>query len=202
MRRWVVGVAAALGLGGCTTSLPEPAQIPLAAPTALPMKAQVLLHVSQGDLERAFSYKLNSVSRQETDIHDGQIMAQAAHDMLAHAFAGVAVNQPYPLPDLVVTVSGTALFDRTSGSFRVTCALDANRADGMPVAHGYNVYSSPTALGFETSMRRFYGQCLKGPIEELLRSPALARLAAAGLPAADQAAAEGYLRIQGFPILH
>jgi hypothetical protein len=200
MRRWVKAAALILALGGCTGGLPEPREIPLAAPTALPAKARVLIHIAQSDLERKFSYQLNSISRQETDIDEGAALQQAAVGLLGRAFAATAVNQVTPRPDVVVRVSGTEVYARVDGTFRVSCGIDAARADGIPLGHFYSAYKSPAAMSLEAALPRVYAQCLKGPVEDLLRSPEFAQLAAAGFPAPDPAVSDGYLRSQGFVV--
>lgn len=200
MRRWGIAAALTVALGGCGPSLPDPGAIHLSAPLALPQRARVMIDIAPPDLDRKFSYKLNTVSRQTTDIGDGAAMAQAASGLLGHAFAATSVNQASPSPEVVARITGTAVFDRVGGTFRVECGLDAARADGIPFGHFYNVYKSPPVLSLEDNLPRVYAQCLKGPVEDMLRSPEFTTFAAAGFPALDPATVAGYLRSQGYAV--
>ena len=200
MRRWVNTAMLALALGGCAANLPDPGQVKLAVPAALPLRARVLVDIAQSDLDRKLSYQLNQVSRQDTDIKEGLALEQAAVGLLGQVFAATAVNQPSPRPDVIARITGTAVYNRVAGTFRVICGIDANRVDGIPLGHFYNAYTSEPVLSLEGSLPRVYAQCLKGPVEDLLRAPAFTRLAAAGFPPPDPAAATGYLRSQGYVV--
>lgn len=199
MRRGAMAAALMLALGGCALGLPDPGEIRLAAPVALPAGARVMVDIAQGDLDRKFSYRINDSGQQDTDIQEGAALEQAAMGLLGRAFTAAAVNRTTPRPDVVARVTGTAQY-RSDGTFRVVCGLDAARGDGIPLGHYYNAYTSPPVLGLETGLRRVYAQCLKGPVEDMLRSPEFARLAAAGFPAPDPAATDAYLRSQGFVV--
>ncbi len=198
MRRWWV-IVAALALGGCS-SLPDPGKVALSAPMPLPARARVLIDISQSDLDRKFSYDLNTVTRQQTDIKEGAALEQAAAGLLGQAFLATGLNQAAPRPDVVAHISGTEEFDHVADTFHVKCGIDAARADGIPLGHFYGAYKSPPVLSIEASLPRVYALCLKGPVEAMLRSAEWTRFAAAGFPPLDTAAVDGYLRSQGYVI--
>ncbi len=200
MRRWMGAAVLTLVVGGCAAGLPDPGEVRLSAAMALPVRARVLVDVAQSDLDRKFTYDINAISPQDTGLKDGVAMQQAAVGLLGHAFAAVTANQPSPRPDVVARVTGTAVFNQVAGTFHVVCGIDAVRADGIPLGHFYATYKSQPVMSLEASLPRVYAQCLKGPVEDLLRSPEFTRLAAAGFPAPDPAVVDGYLRSQGYMV--
>jgi len=202
MRHWMIGAALAVMLAGCGATLPKSAEVPLATPPglALPLKGRALLYVADVDLKRKFAYDLNRISREETDIPDGVLLQGAARDLLSKGFATVTSNEPLPLPHVVVRVGGVAAWNRVEGSYRVTCSVDAYESDGIPIGSFLNLFKSTPLHGFEEALPRLYAQCLRQPMEDMLRSPAIAALAKAGFPEPNPVKTDAYLRSQGFVI--
>lgn len=202
MARWMLAAAFVLGLAGCGASLPKPDEIAPTAPAglALPLKARVMLFVAQADLERKLAYDVNLVSVEVTDIKEGEALAQAAQALLAKAFATVATNQPSIRPQVVARVTGKAVWDRKESTFRINCEIFATDAGGGLIGRYFDIYRSPSVLSLESSLAPAFGQCLKRPLDEFLRSPGLAELARAGFPEPVPAVGNAYLRSQGFVI--
>lgn len=201
MKPWMMVAALGIVLSGCAQP-PRPEQVTLAAPPGLtlPTSGRAMVYIAQSDLDRKFSYDLNRVSKEETDIPEGQALASASRAVLGKAFAQVATNDPRIQPDVIARVGGTAVYDRIGGTFKVKCEVDSYRADGDPIGHFFNVYKSAPVLSFGESLPRLYAQCLKPAVEEMMRSPSMLAMVRAGFPRPDPAAADAYLRSQGFTV--
>ncbi|MDA8230675.1 MAG: hypothetical protein M0006_04995 [Magnetospirillum sp.] len=199
MARWIVAVAVGVALSACA-QIPRPEDVALTSPPgmALPVKGRLMVYISDQDLARKFSYNINPISKEETGISDGQALDRAARGVLGKAFAVVATNDPGIRPDVVARITGKAVWDRDDGSFKVTCELDAHRADGDAIGYFFSVIKSAPVMSFAEALPRVYAQCLKPPTEELMRSPAMAAMVRAGFPPLDPAAVRSYLRSQGF----
>jgi hypothetical protein len=198
----MTAMALALGLAGCGATLPTPAEVPLAAPPGLtlPVKGRAMLYVAESDLKRKFGYDLNRISREETDIKDGQLLQSAGRELLSKAFATVTSNQPLPRPHVMVRVTGAANWNRVDGSYKVTCGVNALESDGIPIGSWLNVFKATPIHTFESALPRLYAQCLRQPMEDMMRSPVIAEMARTGFPEPDPVKVDPYLRSQGFII--
>ena len=200
-RRMVVMVVAAL-LAGCGGGPPKPETLTLAAPDGarLPLPARAMVFVAQSDLERTLTYDINQVSQQTTDIRDGEAMEQAARALVSKAFATTATNQPTLRPHVVLRVTGKAVWNYRASEFKVTCEISATDGIGALIGRFPGAYRSEPVLSLESSLAPVYAQCLREPLEHLLRTPEIAEMSRAGFPDPDLAATNAYLRSQGFVI--
>jgi len=201
MTRWMMVAALVTALCGCT-SVPAPENIAPAAPSgmALPLKARAMVVIAPDDLSRKLSYDANHKDVDTTDIPDGLALERAARALAANAFATVATNQPAIHPHLLLRVTGKAVWNYRDSSFKVSCEIFATDSIGAPIGHFHGGYHSPPMLDLAASLAPIYGQCLRNPLDELLRAPGLAELARAGFPEPNPAVTNAYLRSQGYVI--
>jgi len=201
MMRWMSAAVLGLALAGCA-SLPQPENATPTAPAGatLPLKARALVVIAPDELGRKLSYDGNHKELDTTDIGDGLALERAARALASKAFATVATNQPSLRPQLVLRVTGKAVWNYRDSSFKVSCEIFATDGIGAPIGHFPGGYRSPPVIDMEASLTPIYGQCLRNPLDELLRAPGLAELLRAGFPDSDVAATNAYLRSQGFVI--
>jgi hypothetical protein len=198
MRRTMTAMGLAALVAACGT-LPPPQAVPVTPPPglSLPVPGTALILISDQDMDRLFSYDLNRITREKTDYKEGEAMALAARDVMAHAFAQVAVNDPDFRPNVIARIGGQADWSQGAATFTVSCHLDATDATGIPIGHFYNTYHSPALASMTASLPRVYAQCLRGPVQDLMASAPVEAQARAGFPAANPVAVDAYLRSQG-----
>ena len=201
MTRWMMAATLGLALAGCA-NLPQPESFTPTAPAgaALPLKARALVVIATDDLGRKLSYDGNHQNVDTTDIGDGLALERAARALASKAFATVATNKPAIRPQLLLRVTGKAVWNYRDSSFKVTCEIFATDGVGTPIGHFPGAYRSPPVIDMESSLTPIYGQCLRNPLNELLRAQGLADMIRTGFPEPDVAATNAYLRSQGFVI--
>lgn len=186
-------------LAGCLLpQLPPPETVQLAPVpgVALPFKARVMVFVGESDINRNFSIQLTRFQSEETKIKDGLALAKAARTVLAKGFEQVEVNDPAIRPQIVVKLAGKGSWTRQDGMMKVSCALDAWTADGIPLGY-FGARYDAERTDYREELEAAYGQCLKKSVDELLRSSTLARLAGAGFRDPPAPAVEAWIRTLG-----
>ncbi|MFD2234908.1 hypothetical protein [Phaeospirillum tilakii] len=200
--RWQrVGAMVALGLlAGCGSQLPPPESVAFTSPVAgrtPPLPARVMVYAGQDDLARPLKIQVTSLHSEENpEVKDGLALARAATTVLGRAFARVALDDAALRPQIVVRPYGKALWFKLDGQLRIGCGLDAYTADGFPLGNFAGRFSVSTG-NYQDDLLPAYAQCLKRPVESLLASPALARLAAAGFADPPAGPVEAWMRTLG-----
>ncbi|WP_239988717.1 substrate-binding domain-containing protein [Paramagnetospirillum kuznetsovii] len=186
-------------LSGCLSNLPAPDSIQLAPVpgVALPFKARVMVFVGETDIARKLTIALTRYQSEETNIREGLALAKAAKLVLAKGFETVEVNDPSIRPQIVVKLTGSkASWSRLDGKMKTGCAVDAWTSDGIPLGNFVARYDADRT-DYTSELEAAFAQCLKKPVEELLNSPALARLAGTGFRAPSVAAYDAWMRSLG-----
>ncbi len=198
-RNWIGVALAALLMAGCTSGLPpaanvEPAPVP---GVALPFNARVMVFMGDNDLKRKMVIQINRYQTEETKVMDGRVLAETAETMLSKGFRQVAVNDPSIRPHIVVRLTGRPNWARQDGTLKIGCGVEAWTADGIPLGNFVARWDSPMKTDYLSDMGPGYAQCLKKPMDELLSSPNLARLAGAGFRDPNPKAVEEWMRTLG-----
>ena len=186
-------------LSGCLyQQLPPPETVTLAPVPGepLPIKARVMISAGEQDLTRTLVIQANRTQTDETPVKDGLLMTKAAKTLLSKGFAQVEINNPAIRPQIVVKLYGKTTWAKLDRDLKIGCAIDAWTADGIPLGNfGARYIAEQT--DYHDEVEAAYGQCLKKPVEDLLNSPALARLAGAGFKDPTPTAAEAWMRTLG-----
>jgi hypothetical protein len=183
-------------LSGCLLpQLPPPETVQLAPVpgVALPYKARAMIFAGENDLNRNLSIQLTRYQTEETKIKEGQSLAKAARAVLAKGFEQVEVNNAAIRPQLVIKLGGKAAWARLDATLKVSCTLDVWTSDGVPVGYFGARYDAERS-DYTTELEAAFGQCLKKPVDELMRSPNLARLAGTGFREPPAKAVEDWMR--------
>ncbi|BAE52308.1 hypothetical protein amb3504 [Paramagnetospirillum magneticum AMB-1] len=198
-RNWMGLALGALLLAGCTSGLPPAAQIdPAPVPgVALPFNARVMIFMGDKDLQRKLTIQLTRYQSEETKVQDGRILAETAQTLLAKGFRLVEINDPTIRPQIVVRLTGRPGWSKLDGVFKIGCGFDVWTADGQPLGNFVARWDSPMKVDYAVDLPPSYAQCLKKPLDELLASPALARLASQGFRDPHPKAAEEWMRALG-----
>lgn len=186
-------------LSGCLLAQlppPETVQLDPVPGVALPFKARVMIFAGEGDLTRNFVYQLSRFQTEETKIKDGVFLAKAARTVLSKGFGLVEINDPAIRPQLVIKLGGKGGWTRQDGTMKLSCSLDVWTADGIPVGF-FGARYDADRTDYRYELEAGYGQCLKKPVDELLHSPNLARLASTGFRDPPAPAAEAWMRTLG-----
>lgn len=194
-----LAVAVTAILAACGASLPAPDSIELTPVpgVALPHKARVMIYMSESDQTRKMSIQSSRYRSTETDIKEGLLLVNATRTLLGKGFSQVEVNAPSSRPQIVVKPGGKANWSVLDTKAKIGCSLDAYTADGIPIGNFVNRYTMPGETDYRDSLEAAYAQCLIKPMEDLLASPALARLAGAGFRDPPPVAVEAWLRSLG-----
>ncbi|KIM00714.1 hypothetical protein CCC_03316 [Paramagnetospirillum magnetotacticum MS-1] len=198
-RNWIGVSLAALLVAGCSSGLPPAAQVdPAPVPgVALPFNARVMIFMGDNDLKRKLSIQISRYQSEETKILDGRILAETAQTMLAKGFKQVEINDPTIRPHIVVRLTGRPGWGKQDGALKIGCGIDAWTADGQPLGNFVARWDSPMKTDYASDLGPGYAQCLKKPLDELLSSPTLARLAGLGFRDPHPRAAEEWMRALG-----
>jgi hypothetical protein len=196
---WIGAALAALMVAGCSSGLPPAAQIdPAPVPgVALPFNGRVMIFMGDNDLRRKLSIQISRYQSEETKVQDGRILAETAQALLAKGFRQVEINDPSIRPHIVVRLTGRPGWSKQDGTLKIGCGLDAWTADGQPLGNFVARWDSPMKTDYATDLGPGYAQCLKKPLDELLSSSALARLAGQGFRDPHPKAAEEWMRALG-----
>ena len=193
----IAGVAlVAASLSGCLLpQLPPPETIQLAPVpgVALPYKARAMIFMGDNDLSRNMTIQLTRFQTEETKVKEGVALAKAARAVLGKGFEQVDINNAAIRPQLVVKLSGKAAWARLDATMKVSCAMDVWTSDGVPVGLFGSRFDAERS-DYTTELEAAFGQCLKKPVEELLKSPNLARLAGSGFREPPAKAVEDWMR--------
>jgi hypothetical protein len=184
------------GLSGCLLPQlppPETVQLEPVPGVALPFKARTMIFVGENDLNRNLSIMITRFQSEETKVKEGAALAKAARTVLAKGFEQVEVNNAAIRPQLVVKLGGKATWARQDATLKVSCTLDVWTSDGVPVGYFGSRFNAERS-DYTTELEAAFGQCLKKPVDELLRSPNLARLAGAGFRDPPAKAVEDWMR--------
>ena len=178
--------------------LPPPETVSLAPVpgVALPFKARVMLFLGEGDLARNLTIQLTRYQTEETKTREGVALAKAAKAVLSKGFAQVEVNDPSIRPQIVIRLGEKASWTRLDATLKVSCSLDAWTADGIPIGY-FGARYDAERTDYTTELEAAFGQCLKKPVEDLLNSPNLARLAGTGFRDPPAPAVEAWMRTLG-----
>jgi hypothetical protein len=198
MFRYAGLIALGLLLSGCGPALPPPEAVRLAPVPGVspPLAARVMIFAGQGDLDRKLTVQATRLQTEEGTVKDGTALAQAARAVLSKAFARVEINDASLRPQIVVRLYGQGLWSKPNSRLQVGCGIDAFTADGFPIGNFGGRYDINTG-DYESTLAPSYAQCLKAPVEQLLASPALARLAAAGFRDPPAVAVERWMQSLG-----
>jgi len=201
MRARIAGVmVAAAMMAGCGPQLPPLETVGFTTPVAgqtPPLPARVMVYVGQDDLDRPLKIQATNLHSEDSpDIKEGAALARAATVLLGRAFSRVALDDPALRPHLVARPYGKAVWYKIDGQLRIGCGLDVYTADGFPLGNFVGRLSLSTN-NYQSDLLPAYGQCLKRPVEQLLASPALARLAAAGFRDPLPAAVDAWMQTLG-----
>ncbi len=198
-RNWIGAALAALLVAGCSSGLPPAAQVEPApvAGVALPFNARVMIFMGENDLKRKMSIQISRYQSEETKILDGRVLAETAETMLSKGFKQVAVNDASIRPHIVVRLTGRPSWTKQDATLKLGCGIDAWTADGIPLGNFVARWDSPMKTDYLSDVGPGYAQCLKKPLDELLSSPNLARLAGAGFRDPNPKAAEEWMRALG-----
>lgn len=194
-------MAAALGaalLSGCIAQLPPADSVQLAPVpgVALPYKARVMVFAGETDLARNLTIQISRFQSEETKIREGLALARATRAVLAKGFEQVEINDPSIRPQIVVKLVGKAAWGRQDARLKVGCGVDAWTADGVPLGSFVARFDAKDS-DYRSDLEPAFGQCLVKPVEELLNSPALARLAGAGFRDPPGPATAAWMRTLG-----
>ena len=186
-------------LTGCLLpQLPPPETVQLAPVpgVALPYKARVMIFAGDNDLSRNLTIQLTRYQTEETKVKEGVALAKAARAVLLKGFEQVEVNDAAIRPQLVVKLGGKAAWTRLDATLKVSCTLDVWTSDGVPVGY-FGARFDAERSDYTTELEAAFGQCLKKPVEDLLNSPNLARLAGTGFRDPPSPAVEAWMRTLG-----
>lgn len=201
MRLGLMAAAAAamLTMAGCVGADLGSRNTTLSAPSghALPIKARTMLYMSQRDLERPLIIEATRFRNEETSTKDGQILERAARDIVSQAFSPVATNDVAIRPQLVVKVQGTPRFSRLDSVLKVGCSLDLYLADGAALGSFVARFDSKDTVDYKDALEPAYRLCLKSAADQMLASPAVARIAKSGFPEPNPAGYKSFLESLG-----
>jgi hypothetical protein len=172
----------------------DPAPVP---GVALPFNARVMIFMGDNDLRRKLSIQITRYQSEETKVQDGRILAETAQTLLAKGFRQVAINDAAIRPHLVVRLTGRPGWGKQDATLKIGCGFDVWTADGVPLGNFVARWDSPMKTDYLTDLGPGYAQCLKKPLDELLASPTLARLAGQGFRDPHPKAAEEWIRALG-----
>lgn len=189
-------MALALSLGGCALPAADTIQLAPVPGVALPYKARVMVFASETDLARTMTIAVTRTQDEETKVREGFAQAKATRTMLAKGFETVEINDRSIRPQIVVKLVGKANWSKLDRRIKVGCALDVWTADGVPLGNFANRVDAGEA-DYRSELESAYALCLKKPMDELLRSPALARLAGTGFRDPPNPAVEAWMRTLG-----
>lgn len=198
MSRYAGLIAVVVLLSGCGLALPPPEAVrPDPVPgVSVPLPARVMVFAGQGDLDRKLKLQVTRLETEEGPIKDGAALAQAAQALLSKAFARVEINDSSIRPQIVVRLYGQGLWSKPNSHLQVGCGLDAFTADGFPIGNFGNRYDVGSS-DYQSTLAPAYAQCLKRPVEQLLASPGLSRLASAGFRDPPPVAVERWMQSLG-----
>lgn len=198
MSRYAGLIAVALLVAGCGPALPPPEAVRLAPVPGVspPLPARVMIFAGQADLDRKLTLQVTRLQTEDATVKDGAALAQAARAVLSQAFARVDLNDAGNRPQIVIRLYGQGLWSKPNTRLQVGCGIDAFTADGFPIGNFGGRHDMHTG-DYEGTLAASYAQCLKKPVEQLLASPALARLAAAGFRDPPAAAVDLWMRSLG-----
>lgn len=196
---WLGASVAALLVAGCASELPPVASVdPAPVPgVALPYNARVMIYMGESDLKRKLAIQITRYQAEETKIPDGRILAETAQALLAKGFRQVDINNPSMRPHLVVRITGRPTWAKLDTTYKIGCGFDVWTADGGSLGNFVARWESPTKTDYQDNLGPGYAQCLKKPLDELLSSPNLARLAGQGFRDPNPKAAEDWIRSLG-----
>ncbi|MBI3444783.1 MAG: hypothetical protein HY055_05375 [Magnetospirillum sp.] len=201
MRRtgWIGVMAMASLLAGCSSGLPPAASVePSPVPgVALPYKARVMIYMGETDLNRNLVIQISRYQTEETKVKDGQALANAARALLSKGFQQAEINDPALRPQIVVRLIGKTSWARLDTRFKIGCGIDAWTSDGVPLGNFTTRWESPVENDYASDLEAAYGQCLKKPLDDLLRSPGLAQQAGTGFKSGSAAAIDTWMRSLG-----
>lgn len=185
-------------LSGCGFGLPSPEAVRLDPVPGVspPLAARVMVFAGQADLDRKLMVQATRLQSEEGTIKDGTVLAQAARTLLSKAFARVELNDPSIRPQIVVRLYGQGMWSKPNSRLQVGCGLDVFTADGFPLGTFGNRYDLNSG-DYESTLAPAYAQCLKRPVEQLLASPGLSRLAATGFRDPPAVAVERWMQSLG-----
>lgn len=184
------------GLSGCLLPQlppPETVQLEPVPGVALPFKARTMIFVGENDLNRNLTIQITRFQTEETKVKEGAALARAARTVLAKGFEQVEVNNAAIRPQLVIKLGGKASWTRQDATMKVSCTLDVWTSDGVPVGYFGSRFDGERT-DYAAEIEAAFGQCLKKPVNELLRSPNLARLAGTGFREPPAKAVEDWMR--------
>ena len=168
---------------------------------ALPSAGRVLLVVPAADLERLFTYDLNLVTKETTDINEGKAVSDSAQLILSKIFGQVAINKPDSHPHFVARVQGSEKWDKNGGRYHVTCRFDIYNGTGDPLGIYAATVVPPARLGdFKDTLPQAYEDCLKVAADKFVASSEFRDSYNAGFPDPNPAAQKAYLRAIGFTV--
>jgi hypothetical protein len=195
-RMAVLGMVVALS--GCLSNLPSSDKIQLAPVPGvqLPFKGRVMVFAGDSDLARNLTIQSSAFRTEETDVKEGLALAKAARALLAKGFSQAEINDTTIRPNIVVKLVGKASWNRQDASLKLGCSIDAWTADGIPLGT-YGSRLNVERSDYRSDVEPGFAQCLKGPVEQLLASPGVARLAASGFKDAPQPAIDAWMRSLG-----
>jgi len=198
MSRYAGIIALSVLLSGCGLSLPAPEAVRLDPVPGVspPLPARVMVYAGQGDLDRKLVLQVTRLQSEDSNVKDGTALAQAARAVLSQAFARVEINDVAIRPQIVVRLYGQGLWSKPNTRLRVGCGIDVFTADGFPIGNFGNRFDLHSGE-YDSPLASAYAQCLKRPVEQLLASPALARLAASGFRDPSPVAVERWMQTLG-----
>jgi hypothetical protein len=191
-----MALLATLLAAGCSSGLPPAATVGPApvSGVALPYNARMMIYMGENDLRRKLSIQINRFQSEETKVEDGRILLDTAQTMLSKGFKLVVANDPAIRPHLVVRLTGRPAWGKQDAIFKIGCGIDAWTTDGQFLGSFVARWDSPMKTDYLSDLGPGYAQCLKKPLDELLSSPNLARLAGQGFPDPNPRAAEEWIR--------
>ena len=194
--KWIGAALGALSAAGCSSGLPPAAAVdPAPVPgVALPYDARVMIFMGENDLKRKLSIQINRFQSEETKVEDGRTLAESAQAMLSKGFKLVTLNDPAIRPHIVVRLTGRPAWSKQEAILRIGCGIDAWTADGIFLGSFVTRWDSPMKTDYLSDLGPGYAQCLRKPLDELLASPTIARLAGQGFRDPHPKAAEEWMR--------
>lgn len=185
-------------LSGCIAQLPPADSVQLAPVpgVALPFKARVMVFAGEADLARNLTIQISRFQSEETKVREGLALARATRAVLAKGFEQVEINDPSIRPQIVVKLIGKAAWSRQDAKMKLGCGIDVWTADGVPLGSFVARFDAKDS-DYRSDLEPAFGQCLIKPVEELLNSPTLARLAGAGFRDPPEPATSAWMRTLG-----
>jgi len=198
MSRYAGIIALVVLLSGCGSTLPPPDAVRLdpVPGVSVPLPARVMVFSGQADLDRKLVVQATRLQTEEGTVKDGTALAQAARAVLSKAFARVEINDSSIRPQIVVRLYGQGLWSKPNSRLQVGCGIDVFTADGFPIGTFGNRYDLGSGE-YESTLAPAYAQCLKRPVEQLLASPGLSRLASTGFRDPSPVAVERWMQSLG-----